>query len=85
MKYQVYGDYGYVSQNLLEEFDSVTEAIRWAESYCSDDLGGYSVVEVAWFAADGEYMVDWARRADEYDDDGQPSEMEEWLDYDPDC
>ena len=22
---------------------------------------------------------------DEYDDDGQPSEMEEWLDFDPDC
>ena len=22
---------------------------------------------------------------EEYEDDGQPSEMDEWLDFDPDC
>lgn len=82
MKYKVYGDYGYESETLLEEFDSKAEAIRWAEGYTESDTGGFMMVEVAYFA-DEEYVTVWTITAE--DDDGQPTEQEEWLDFDPDC
>lgn len=34
---------------------------------------------------DGECYCDEAEAEAEYEDDGQPSELTEWLDYDPDC
>jgi hypothetical protein len=32
-----------------------------------------------WMLEDGAIDLSWG------DDDGQPSEMDEWLDFDPDC
>lgn len=56
--YEVYGDYGYSSEELLAEFEDRTEAVRWADQYVRNgDLGGYSVIEVAYFADDGEYVT----------------------------
>lgn len=67
-KFKVYGDYGYVSECLLYDTDSRSEALRWAERYVSGgDLGGYNVIEVAWFADSGEYMTEFTYRSDEQD------------------
>jgi hypothetical protein len=93
MKFQVYGDYGYSSQQLLEEFATQEEAIRWAANYCERDTGGYNTVEVAYFAEDGEYVPVWTAEAPDHDDDfywddendGQPDEAQEWADFDQDC
>ncbi len=64
--YGVYGDYGYVTENLLFESNSVNEAIAWAENYTRfGDMGGYSVIEVAWFAKDGTYETTWTRNAED--------------------
>lgn len=84
MKYKVYGDYGYTTETLLEEFETRNEAIDWALGYTSYDMGGFMMVEVAYFADDGEYVPLWTATAED-DLDGQPTEQEEWLDYDPDC
>jgi hypothetical protein len=68
-KYKIYGDYGYTTQNLLEEFNTRSEAIRWAEDYVeAGDFGGYDVIEVAWFAEDGEYMTERTYRAEDWED-----------------
>lgn len=70
MQYKVYGDYGYISEMLLEEFDSFDEAKRWCEGYCGDgDFGGYDVIEIARFATDGEYLVEAKYDADDYRDE----------------
>ena len=66
--YYIYGDYGYTSETLLEEFESYAEAVRWAEGYIeSGDFGGYTVIEVARFAGD-EYVVEARYDADDYED-----------------
>jgi hypothetical protein len=44
---------------------------------------GYSHPEVT-MDADGEVVISEADEP-EYEDDGQPSEMEEWHSFDPDC
>jgi len=56
--YKIYGDYGFVTETLLAEFELLSEAIRWAEAYTKDDLGGYDRIEVARHAADGEYVTE---------------------------
>ena len=57
--FKVYGDYGYISEMLLEEFDTLSEATQWAEDYIADgDFGGYNLIEVATIADDGEYVVE---------------------------
>jgi len=38
--------------------------------------------EMSELSFDGEYCGDWD---EDWDDDGQPSELTEWLDFDPDC
>lgn len=59
-KYKVYGDYGYVSENLLHESDSLNDARRWVDRYtAAGDFGGYNMIEVAWFSDSGEYMVEY--------------------------
>lgn len=59
-KYKVYGDYGYVSENLLHESDSLNDARRWVDRYtATGDFGGYNMIEVAWFSESGEYMVEY--------------------------
>jgi hypothetical protein len=58
--YGVFGDYGYTSQTLLFESNSVNEAIEFAEGYTRQgDMGGYNIIEVAFFGADGTYETTW--------------------------
>ena len=49
-----------------------------------DLLGYLSESEVADFARKND-IITWLDREDEEEDDGQPSEAQEWYDYDPDC
>jgi len=44
MLYQIYGDYGLASQQLLEEFNYLPEARAWLRGYTTYDLGGYDYV-----------------------------------------
>jgi hypothetical protein len=65
--YGVFGDYGYTSQQLLFESNSVNEAIKFAERYTrAGDMGGYNIIEVAFFSADGTYETTWTMQ-----DEGQ--------------
>lgn len=65
-KYGVYGDYGYESEQLLEDFDSRDEACDWASRYCRRDLGGYSRVEVLSFdPRDGEAVSHWVMETED--------------------
>jgi hypothetical protein len=56
-KFQVYGDYGLDSEQLLEDFDLRSEAERWATQYARHDLGGYATVEVVSFRDCGEVVT----------------------------
>ena len=70
---KVYGDYGYTSECLLYETDSISAATRWVEGYIDDgDFGGYNIIEVAEFAADGEYIVHnlWDKPFQDAEDEG---------------
>ena len=59
-KFYVYGDYGYTSENELYSHESRVWAERWADNYTRwGDMGGYDVIEVAYFDEDGEYHVVW--------------------------
>jgi hypothetical protein len=65
MKYIVYGDYGYVNEQELYSCNSRDQAVVWAKKYCRRDTGGYNVIEVAYFANDGEYVPVWQFEAEE--------------------
>ena len=68
--FKVYGDYGYISEMLLEQFEDFDSAVRWAEGYCGDgDFGGYTMIEVAQFDDSGEYLVLMRWDADDYRDE----------------
>ncbi len=46
--YGVFGDRGYVTEELLFESNSVNEAIEFAEGYTkTGNMGGYNIIEVA--------------------------------------
>ena len=64
MKFKVFGDYGYNSENELYESDSQNDAVRWLSNYIRQDMGGYNILEVAYFANDGEYVSAYTVRAD---------------------
>lgn len=66
MEYTVFGDYGYTTQTELHTTNNLKAAIRWAEAYCRRDSGGYSIIEVAWFADDGEYITEWKKTFEEF-------------------
>lgn len=55
--FYIYGDYGYKSETLLKEYDTLTEARAFFQAYTRRDLGGYDIVEIAQFDDDGEYLV----------------------------
>jgi len=64
--FYVFGDYGYQSQCELYSHKNREYAERWAEGYTRNgDLGGYSVIEVAYFKDDGEYQTVWTLYAEE--------------------
>ena len=68
--FKIYGDYGYTTETLLEEFNTRSEALRWADGYVeSGDFGGYSTIEIAFFAEDGEYVPVMTYRAEDYEDE----------------
>lgn len=68
-KFKIYGDYGYTTENLMEEFDTYEEARRWVDGYTDGgDFGGYSVIEIAWFDADDEYVVEYRVEAEDWED-----------------
>jgi hypothetical protein len=68
-KFEIYGDYGYTTQTLLEEFDTLSEAVRWCDGYVEGgDFGGFGLIEIAWFAEDGEYVVEHRYDAADYED-----------------
>ena len=61
MKYTVYFNYGYRNERELFESDDLEEAIEWAQENAEDELQlEGDQMEVAWFAADGEYMTEWS-------------------------
>lgn len=64
-EYTVFGDYGYTSETALYTTNSLNAAINWAKRYCENDCG-YSVIDVAWFADDGEYITEWTKHIEEY-------------------
>jgi hypothetical protein len=81
MKFQIFGDYGYTSETLLEEFDTLGEAKDWVDGYIQyGDFGGYAAVEVIRFADDGEAITEYLAENHMYEDDGQPSMYEEYQD-----
>ena len=66
--YYVYGDYGYVSENELYSTNNLQEALNFARNYTRwGDMGGYSVIEVAWFNEDGEYIEELRIESEEED------------------
>lgn len=69
-KFKIYGDYGYTSECLLEEFEDRSQALRWCDRYINSagDFGGYSMIEIARFADDGEYIVVMKYRREDYED-----------------
>ena len=68
--FKIYGDYGYTTENLLEEFDTYAEARRWVDGYTDGgDFGGYSTIEIARFDEDGEYVVEYCVEAEDYEDE----------------
>ena len=82
MTYQIYGDYGFTSETLLEEFDTLSEAKQFVDGYVQHgDFGGYAAVEVIRFAADGEAITEYLAENHMFEDDGQPTEYEEWQDF----
>jgi hypothetical protein len=67
-KFKIYGDYGYTTENLMEEFDTYEEARRWVDGYTRwGDFGGYDVIEIARFAEDGEYVIEYSVKVEDFD------------------
>lgn len=66
--FQIYGDYGYESECLLNEFDTKKEAVDWYKNYVKFDLGGYDRIEVVRFNEDGEIVVVASTYADDEED-----------------
>ena len=68
--YHVYGDYGYVSECELEVFNSVQRAKQFVDGYTKhSDTGGYNMIEVISFAADGEAIVHYRIDAESLESD----------------
>lgn len=75
----------YRSRRYTCELLSLVEDGMIDKDYLIRDLLGYlSESEVADFARKND-IITWLDREDEEEDDGQPSEAQEWADYDPDC
>ena len=67
--YKIYGDYGYTTETLLAEFNDFGDAVHWVENYVNGgDFGGYTVIEIATFAENGEYVVERRWDADDWED-----------------
>ncbi len=79
-KYKIYGDYGYVSECLLHEESDRMEALLWATRYTrGGDLGGYNIVEVAYFDKE-EYVPIMSYRQEDYDQDEDDIDVDYYAD-----
>ena len=56
MTYQIYVDYGYTTETLLEEFDDLSDARKWFSRYGLDELDGYNELILCSFKDDGELV-----------------------------
>ncbi len=75
----------YRSRRYTCELLSLVEDGMIDKDYLIRDLLGYlSESEVADFARKND-IITWLDREDEEEDDRQPSEAQEWSDFDPDC
>lgn len=66
-RFQIYGDYGLASQQLLEDFALLSDAKHWFDGYTRRDLGGYISVEVVSFLDSGEVVTHYRVTTDEDD------------------
>jgi len=80
-QFKVYKNYGYASEKLIDETNDLDRAIETAKSEAANDTGVFEVIQ---FAPSGEAITHWLEDGIT-EDDGQPSEMQEWADFDPDC
>jgi len=64
-KFKVYGDYGMYDECMLEDFDLLSEAERWAKQYTRRDMGGYESIDVISFRSDGEAVTHWRKTIEE--------------------
>jgi hypothetical protein len=79
-KYKIYGDYGYVSECLLHEESDRMEALLWATRYTrGGDLGGYNIIEVAYFDKE-EYVPIMSYRQEDYDQEDDDIEVDFYAD-----
>jgi hypothetical protein len=63
-KFKIYGD----STVLLEEFDTRSEALRWADRYVGrGDFGGYDSIRVRSVEADGSAVTVMTYYAEDYE------------------
>jgi hypothetical protein len=76
--FDVYGDYGFVTEDLLRQFDNLEDAIRYVDNIAAEyDLRGFDRIEVISFAQDGEVIIHHeVRAADLLDDDYYDDSMD---------
>lgn len=63
--YQVIGDAGLESEQLLFDSRSQNEAVQWAKGYTRRDLGGYASIRVSSFLPSGEAVDHYVVHAQE--------------------
>lgn len=60
MKFQIFGDYATVDETVLEQFNSLDEAIRWVHGFVrGGNFGGYDNIQVIRFAEDDEAITEY--------------------------
>ena len=76
--YRVFGDYGFSSEQELECFYNLEEAVRWAKGYAKHGAGGYFEISVLKVLGDKkvelEHIIFDERNVDE------PHEQDLWYD-----
>ena len=76
--FEVYGDYGYVTEDLLRQFDNLEDARRYVDNIAADgDLRGFDRIEVVSFAADGEVISHYEVNLGDLEDDHWNDSMED--------
>jgi hypothetical protein len=73
-------DLSHSAYNLLTGGEAAKEALLEAANDYFNELGLFALD-----VRDTEDCLEWLVYFDDGEDDGQPTELEEWLDFDPDC
>ena len=75
--FDVYGDYGYVNEDLLRQFDNLEDARRYVDNIAADgDLRGFDRIEVVSFTADGEVVPHYEVNLEDLEDDHWDDSMD---------